>query len=90
MVINDIGTTLYFSDGSWNKSVYSMNIYDTELPNSPLINRSFYSLDCNNGYIYGTDAVDYVQQGWSYRYMENGQIVDSVQTGIIPGGYCFN
>ena len=60
------------------------------LPTVPLINRSFYSLGFNNNYIYGTDAVDYVQEGWSYRYAVDGNVVDSVRTGIIPGGYCFN
>jgi hypothetical protein len=60
------------------------------LPTVPLINRSFYSIGFNNNHIYGTDAVDYVQQGWSYRYAVDGSVVDSVRTGIIPGGYCFN
>ena len=90
LVINDAGTTLYYSDGSWAKAVYAFNVNDTELPTTALINRSFYSLGFNDGYIYGTDAVDYVQSGWSYKYATNGSIIDSVQVGIIPGGYCFN
>jgi YVTN family beta-propeller protein len=90
LVINDAGTTLYYSDGSWSKAVYAFDITDTELPTTALINRSFYGLGCNDGYIYGTDAVDYVQNGWSYKYSNNGTIIDSVQVGIIPGGYCFN
>ena len=90
LVINDARTELYFSNGSWSKAVYSMNISDTQLPDTPLINRSFYALGFNDGFIYGTDPVDYSQQGWSYRYMKNGNIVDSIQVGIIPGGYCFN
>ena len=40
--------------------------------------------------IYGTDAVDYVQQGWSFKYTNSGSLTDSVMVGIIPGGYCFN
>ena len=90
LVISDEGTILYFLDGSWSKAVYSMNISDTQLPTTALINRGFYGLGYNDGYIYGTDAVDYVQQGWSYRYTASGFVVDSVQVGIIPGGYCFN
>ena len=90
LVINDAGNTLYYSDGSWSKAVYAFNINDTELPTSALINRSFYGLGFNNDYIYGTDAVDFVQSGWSYKYSSNGSIIDSVQVGIIPGGYCFN
>ncbi len=89
LIIDDSGSNLYFSDGSWSKSVYSMNISDVQLPTNPLISRNFYSLGFNEGYIYGTDAVDYVQQGWSYRYSTSGYVVDSVQVGIIPGSYCF-
>ena len=40
----------------------------------------------NDGYIYGTDAVDFSQEGWSYRYTSSGLIVDSVQVGIIQAG----
>ena len=90
LVINDAGTKLYYSDGSWSKAVYAFDVTDTELSTTALINRSFYGLGCNDGYIYGTDAVDYVQSGWSYKYASNGSIIDSVQVGIIPGGYCFN
>ena len=90
LVINDAGTTLYYSDGSWSKAVYAFDIAATELPTTALINKSFYGLGCANGYIYGTDAVDYVQSGWSFTYSIDGTVVDSVQVGIIPGGYCFN
>ena len=90
LIINDAGTTLYYSDGSWSKAVYAFNVDDPELSTTPLISRSFYGLGFNDGYIYGTDAVDYVQSGWSYKYSSNGSIIDSVQVGIIPGGYCFN
>ena len=90
LVINDAGTKLYYSDGSWSKAVYAFDITDKELSTTALINKSFYGLGCNDGYIYGTDAVDFTQSGWSYKYTTEGTIIDSVQVGIIPGGYCFN
>ena len=90
LVINDAGTTLYYSDGSWSKDVYAFDITATELPTTALINKSFYGLGCANGYVYGTDAVDFSQAGWSFKYTTEGAIVDSVQVGVIPGGYCFN
>ena len=90
LVINDAGNTLYYSDGSWSKAVYAFDITDTELSTTALINRSFYGLGFDNGYIYGTDAVDFTQSGWSYKYTADGTIIDSIQVGIIPGGYCFN
>ena len=90
LIVNDNGTSLFYSDGSWSKNVYKFNVSDLELPTSPIITRSFYGLGYDDGFIYGTDAVDYVQNGWSYKYTESGTIVDSVQVGIIPGSYCFN
>ena len=90
LVIDDAGTTLYYSDGSWSKAVYAFDVNDTALPTTALINKSFYGLGVHGGYVYGTDAVDFTQSGWSYKYTAEGTIIDSVQVGIIPGGYCFN
>ena len=89
LIIDDNGTTLYFSNGSWSKSVYSFNIYNNMLSENPIINKSFYSLGYNDNHIYGTDVKDYVQNGWTYKFNTNGQVVDSNEVGIIPGGYCF-
>ena len=86
LVINDAGNTLFFSNGA----VYAFDITATTLPTTALINKSFYGLGAHNGYVYGTDAVDFSQSGWSFKYSATGTIVDSVQVGIIPGGYCFN
>ena len=88
--ISQSGNILYYSDGNWSKSVYSFDISDNQLSNTPLISRSFYGLSTNDGYIYGTDAVDYVQNGWSFKYSSEGELLDSINVGIIPGGYCFN
>ena len=89
LIIDDNGTTLYFSNGSWSKSVYSFNIYNNMLSANPIINKSFYSLGYNDNHIYGTDVKDYVQNGWTYKFNTNGQVIDSNEVGIIPGGYCF-
>ena len=89
LIIDDNGTTLYFSNGSWSKSVFSFNIYNNMLSTNPIIAKSFYSIGFNDNYIYGTDVKDYVQNGWTYKYNTNGEVVDSSEVGIIPGGYCF-
>ena len=70
--------------------MFAFNINDTQLPSNSLISKSFYNIASNNGYIYGSDALDYVQNGLSYQYNTNGDLLDSIQVGIIPGGYCFN
>ena len=92
LVINSLGDKLYYSDGSWQKSVYEFDIFDLSLPNNPFISRSFYGLgyDPISNEIYGSDAVDYVQQGWIYRYATTGMVVDSFLVGIIPGNFAFN
>ena len=59
------------------------------LSTNPIIAKSFYSLGFNDNHIYGTDVKDYVQNGWTYKYNTNGEVVDSSEVGIIPGGYCF-
>ena len=89
LIIDDNGNTLYFSNGSWSKSVYSFNIYNNMLSTNPIINKSFYSLGFNDNHIFGTDVKDYVQNGWSYKYNTSGVLLDSNEVGIIPGSYCF-
>ena len=89
LIIDDNGTTLYFSNGSWSKSVFSFNIYNNMLSTNPIIAKSFYSIGFNDNHIYGTDVKDYVQNGWTYKFNTNGQVVDSSEVGIIPGSYCF-
>ena len=39
--------------------------------------------------IYITDAVDFVQSGWLYRYNNSGGLIDSVNTGINPQAIYF-
>ena len=82
---------LYFSNGSWSKSVYEMDINATTLPTTPFINRSFYGLgyDWISNQLYAADAVDYIQYGWVFRYANTGAVVDSFQVGIIPSSFYF-
>ena len=89
LIINESGNTLYFSNGSWSKSVYEYDTYNNTLLTNPIISKDFYSLGFNNNYIYALDVKDFVQNGWSFRYTTNGELVDSTEVGIIPGGFCF-
>tara|TARA_B100000700_G_C15035202_1_gene852468 strand:+ start:1000 stop:2280 length:1281 start_codon:yes stop_codon:yes gene_type:complete len=91
LVINGAGDKMYYCDGAWSMSVYEFGILDTSLPTSPIIARSFYGLgyDPVLNEIYGSDAVDFVQQGWVYRYASTGSVIDSFQVGIIPGSFAF-
>lgn len=89
LIVNDNGNTLYFSNGSWSKSVYEFNIYNNTVSSTPLISKNFYGLGINDNHIYGTDVKDYVQNGWSYTYNTSGVLLDSNEVGIIPASYCF-
>lgn len=98
--INAAGDSLFYINGSWgsnaiNKSgIYTMSIYDTELPAEPLIpekNNLFYALSINpkNSELYVSDAIDYMQKGIVFRYTQQGIKIDSFKTDIVPGSFCF-
>lgn len=90
LCINNDGDMLYYL----NKGVYNMSIDDVTLPSEPLIsqeNRNFYALgiDPQNTNIYVSDALDYSHNGIVYRYTSSGTLIESFETGIIPGDFCF-
>ena len=91
LVINGAGDKLYYSDGSWSKAVYEFDINSTTLSTTPIINRSFYGLgyDPISNEIYGSDAIDFVQQGLVFRYATTGAVIDSFEVGLIPGNFVF-
>tara|TARA_B100000767_G_scaffold149011_1_gene140339 strand:+ start:68 stop:1174 length:1107 start_codon:yes stop_codon:yes gene_type:complete len=87
LVINNSGNVLYYSCAG---AVFSLEVNSSELNIDPIINKSFYGLGFNDNYIYGASAPSFTQSGLSYRYTTNGIVVDSVNVGIGPNGYCFN
>ena len=71
-----------------------MQIDEDNLPLNNFIandGKMFYGLgiDPQNSTIYVSDAVDYTQQGYVFRYQLNGSAIDSFKVGIIPGYFCF-
>ena len=86
LVSNRSGDKLYYLNGT----IYSFSTSNASLDSIPFVNKYFYGLGCDGLNVYGTDAMDYVQSGWSYKYDRYGNALDSNQVGIIPGGYCFN
>ena len=90
LIVDDLTNTLYYLDGSGSKSVYAFNISDSELSTLAVINRDLRHLDFHDGFIYAAYSPDFTSNGWSYRYSTDGLVIDSVQVGLIPGGYYFN
>lgn len=99
LCLNVTKDTLYYLNGGWGETasqsgVCKMSIYDDALPSDVFIpqgGRLFYALAIHpsNGIIYVSDAVDYVQKGWIYRYNINGVLIDSFKVDIGPGNFCF-
>lgn len=83
-------------DSLWyiSNNIYCMSINDNQLPATPIINkqhRMFYSMEVSapNSELYVSDAIDYNQNGYIYRFTSNGSVIDSLHAGIIPGYFCF-
>lgn len=84
------GETLYFLGGD----VYRMSVIPEEPSPEVFIEadgRILYGLgvDPDNGDIYVSDAVDYVQRGQMLRHDPDGSLIDIQDAGIIPGGFTF-
>lgn len=85
------GDTLFYI----NKNIYSITSSSLNLPGEKIIDaesRNFYQLkiDPNNPVIYATDAVDYTQAGYLFRFNFKGEKIDSLKAGLIPGDIIFN
>ena len=96
--LNGEGDSLFYIAGGWSPmaegGVFAMSVYDNDLPQNPLIpqnNRLFYgmAIDKQNHLIYVSNAIDYVQNGYVFRYENSALMIDSFQVGISPGSFCF-
>ncbi len=90
LCINSSGDTLYYIA----KYVWELPVMSLQLPSEPLIKdsgRTYYKINAgpSDGRLYITNAVDYQQRGYLLMAGRNGEIIDSVRVGIIPGAMCF-
>jgi glutamine cyclotransferase len=92
--INAAGDMLYFI----NRDVFRYAVDGSaepelliESPYEGSLLTGFYSLEVDpvSSEIYVADAIDFVQRGMIYRYTPEGMPVDTFQTGIAPGSFCF-
>ena len=89
--INKEGDRLYFI----NQSVFRMSINETQIPTEPFIQGVAelpyaISVDKQNNEIYLSDVLDYTRNGLVYHFNPEGQILDTISAGIIPGSIGFN
>ena len=80
--------SLYFTAG---EGLFKMDVSSGQIPNSPIVNGSFYGMkvDPETGVVYATDAVDYNQRGYVYRFTESGAPIDTFQLDVIPSFMLF-
>jgi len=88
--INNDGNMLFWID----EGVFKMNINDTLLPKSPIINkenRLFYGLGIDPKYneIFVSDAKDFNANSDVYRYSFSGQLLGKFTSGKITGDFYF-
>lgn len=91
--INKDGDVIYFI----NKDIYRHWVRSEQAPElyikSPYekIEGGYYGLaiDPNTSEIYVADAIDYVQRGVVYRFLEDKTPIDTFKVGIIPGAFGF-
>lgn len=85
--INKTGDTLYYIDNA----VFRMSVDDRILPSSAFIEavngRMYYRVyaGASDNEIFITDANDYQHNGYLLRYTASGVLVDTEETGLIPG-----
>lgn len=92
LVIDENGSYLFYNQ---EDGIYRHDIHAPEIDDEPFIHRGtmFYGLglDIETGLLYASDPLDYVQQGFVYRYnASTGVPVDSLLAGIIPGEFFFS
>lgn len=93
--INGTGDTLYYINGDVYRYAVPGSGNPELLVESPYegnLGTGFYGLavDPISSEIYVADAIDFVQRGMVYRFSQEGVAIDTFQTGIAPGAFCFN
>jgi hypothetical protein len=91
LAINGTADTLYFL----NNGIFRMSVYANVLPMNAFIeskHRNFYMLavEPRLSQLLVTDPLNYIQDGFVYRFRADGTLIDSISAGIIPGQIRFN
>jgi len=75
-----------------NGKVYQMNNSDNVLPSEGIagLDGFYYSMNIRNGDLYATDAADYNSEGTLKIFnISSGSLLETINTGIIPGQVVF-
>ena len=82
------GNSLFYGGGYGVEGIYKMDIADTSVPTTPLIDKTFYGFSVNpeTGNIFACDAGSFTSNGTLYRYKDDGTELGSYEVGIGPNG----
>ena len=75
-----------------NGKTYGMDSKVSELPNESIngLDGFYYNLKAYNGDLYTLNAKDYVSEGELKVFnLASGALLETITTGIIPGGIAF-
>ncbi|PKP54203.1 MAG: cell surface protein [Bacteroidetes bacterium HGW-Bacteroidetes-1] len=91
LTLNGTKDTLYYL----NNGIFRMSIQDNDLPDTEFVeegNRNYFALaiEPESSEVIVTDAGNYMQNGYVFRFRSDGIIIDSLKSGIIPGFIGFN
>jgi len=83
---NTSGNSIFYGCGYGFAGIYKMSIADTEVPSSPLLDKSFYGFNINSetGNIFAMEAPSFTANGTIWRYDTNGTELGSYEAGIGP------
>ncbi len=89
IAINGDKDVIYYTTGS---DLYSMNISNSTLPTTPLVESSFYGIDVDpeTGYIWCCDVQSYSESSDIVVYDTDGNQQKSYTVGITPNSCIFN
>lgn len=96
LAIDGEGENLYYLNGGYGAmNVYKMSVDATQTPDNPFVaaeGRVFYNVavDPENGDVYVSNAVNYVQNGDVERYSKDGELLSKFTVGIVPSYMLFN
>ncbi len=87
LMVYDNGTIYYYL----NSKVYAMNETSTTLPETPIVEGSFYGMAVKSNTLYTVDAKDFASEGTLKVFdLSNNQEINSVSVGIVPAKIYFN
>lgn len=100
LLVNGAADSLYFLYGSWAgetkkaSGIYKMSVTASSLPENVFIpeeSHRFYRIgvDPVKSDLYVSDAKDYLQKGWIFRFDSQGILIDSLEADRIPGFFAF-